>query len=161
MIEDVVTPAFFAEEYDGIETSNKTCNQIEIPAGADYGMGSSRDWAAKGTDLLGVEAVIATSYERIHRSNLIGMGVLPLQFTDGEDADFLGLDGTETFDIPVEDDLEPGQEIEVTATAEDGTTTTFTTVNRCDTLIEVRYYRHGGILHYVLRDVVRDEAVTA
>jgi aconitate hydratase len=127
---------------------------LVVLAGKDYGMGSSRDWAAKGTDLLGVEAVIATSYERIHRSNLIGMGVLPLQFASGEDADSLGLDGTETFDIPVDNDLEPGQEIEVTATAEDGTETTFTTINRCDTPIEVDYYRNGGILHYVLRDFV-------
>jgi aconitate hydratase len=134
---------------------------LVVLAGEDYGMGSSRDWAAKGTDLLGVEAVIATSYERIHRSNLIGMGVLPLQFTDGEDADSLGLDGTETFDIPVNDDLDPGQEIEVTATADDGTETTFTTVNRCDTPIEVEYYRNGGILHYVLRDFVREEPVAA
>jgi aconitate hydratase len=105
--------------------------------------------------------VLATSYERIHRSNLIGMGVLPLQFADGEDADSLGLDGTETFDIPVDDDLAPGQEIEVTATAEDGTTTTFTTINRCDTPIEVRYYRHGGILHYVLRETLREAPVSA
>jgi aconitate hydratase len=134
---------------------------LVVLAGKDYGMGSSRDWAAKGTDLLGVEAVIAASYERIHRSNLIGMGVLPLQFADGEDADSLGLDGTETFDIPVDDDLQPGQEIEVTATTEDGTETTFTTINRCDTPIEVEYYRHGGILHYVLRDFVRGEKVAA
>jgi aconitate hydratase len=134
---------------------------LVVLAGADYGMGSSRDWAAKGTDLLGVEAVIAASYERIHRSNLIGMGVLPLQFADGQDADTLGLDGTETFDIPVPDDLSPGQEIEVTATAGDGTETTFTTINRCDTPIEVEYYRHGGILHYVLRDVVTQSMETA
>ncbi len=134
---------------------------LVVLAGEDYGMGSSRDWAAKGTDLLGVEAVIATSYERIHRSNLIGMGVLPLQFEDGEDADSLGLDGTETFDIPIDDDLEPGQEIEVTATAVDGTETTFATINRCDTPIEVEYYRNGGILHYVLREFVRGKTVAA
>jgi aconitate hydratase len=134
---------------------------LVVLAGEDYGMGSSRDWAAKGTDLLGIEAVIATSYERIHRSNLIGMGVLPLQFADGEDADSLGLDGTETFRIPLDEDLAPGQEIEVTAIAEDGTETVFTTVNRCDTPIEVEYYRHGGILHYVLRDFVRGPSVAA
>ena len=134
---------------------------LVVLAGADYGMGSSRDWAAKGTDLLGVEAVIAASYERIHRSNLIGMGVLPLQFADGEDADALGLDGTETFDIPVPDDLAPGQEITVTATAEDGTETAFTTITRCDTPIEVEYYRNGGILHYVLRDVIRQSMAPA
>lgn len=115
----------------------------------------------KGTDLLGVKAVIAASYERIHRSNLIGMGVLPLQFADGEDVDSLDLDGTETFDIPLNEDLQLGQAIEITATAEDGTETVFTILNRCDTPIEVEYYRHGGILHYVLRDFVRGETVTA
>jgi aconitate hydratase len=134
---------------------------LVVLAGNDYGMGSSRDWAAKGTDLLGVKAVIAASYERIHRSNLIGMGVLPLQFAGGQDADSLGLNGTETFDIPIGNDLTPGQEITVTATAEDGTETTFTAINRCDTSIEVDYYRHGGILHYVLRDFVRGETVAA
>ena len=134
---------------------------LVVLAGEDYGMGSSRDWAAKGTDLLGVEAVLAASYERIHRSNLIGMGVLPLQFADGADADSLGLDGTETFDIPLDEDLAPGQEIAVTATAEDGTATTFPTIARCDTPVEVRYYRHGGILHYVLRETLREAPVTA
>ena len=108
-----------------------------------------------------MKAVIAASYERIHRSNLIGMGVLPLQFADGADADSLGLDGTETFDIPVGDDLAPGEEITVTATAEDGTETTFTTINRCDTPIEVEYYRNGGILHYVLRRFLRNARVEA
>jgi len=147
--------------YDAAMNYKENDVPLVVLAGKDYGMGSSRDWAAKGTDLLGVEAVIAASYERIHRSNLIGMGVLPLQFADGEDADSLGLDGTETFDIPLDGDLAPGQEIEVTATAEDGTKTTFTTVNRCDTPIEVEYYRHGGILHYVLRDFVRGETVAA
>jgi len=147
--------------YDAAMDYKENDVPLVVLAGKDYGMGSSRDWAAKGTDLLGVEAVIATSYERIHRSNLIGMGVLPLQFPDGEDADSLGLDGTETFDIPVDDDLKPGQEITVTATAEDGTETTFKAVNRCDTPIEVEYYRHGGILHYVLRDFVRGEKVAA
>jgi len=96
--------------------------------------------------------VIVESYERIHRTNLIGMGVLPLQFKDGESAESLGLDGTETFDIPIDDDLQAGQEVEVTATKEDGTEITFTTLNRCDTDIEVRYFRNGGILHYVLRE---------
>jgi len=92
---------------------------------------------------------------------LVGMGVLPLQFADGEDADSLGLDGTESFDIPLDEDLEPGQEINVTATAEDGTETTFTAINRCNTEIEVRYYRHGCVLHYVLRDTLHDAPVTA
>jgi len=147
--------------YDAAMEYKENDVPLVVLAGEDYGMGSSRDWAAKGTDLLGVEAVIATSYERIHRSNLIGMGVLPLQFADGEDADALGLDGTERFDVPVPDDLTAGQTIEVTATAEDGTETTFTTINRCDTPMEVEYYRHGGILHYVLREAVTRSAAPA
>ena len=122
-----------------------------VLAGTDYGMGSSRDWAAKGTFLLGVKAVITKSYERIHRSNLVMMGVLPLNFVEGEDADSLGLDGSETFDIAVDDDLEPRQTIPITATKEDGTTIEFDTIARVDTPIEVDYLRNGGILHYVLR----------
>ena len=124
---------------------------LVVIAGKDYGMGSSRDWAAKGTWLLGVRCVIAKSYERIHRSNLIGMGVLPLQFKAGEGADELGLTGHETFDIPVTDGLEPLQDITVTATAADGTTTRFTCTVRVDTPVEVDYLRNGGILHTVLR----------
>ncbi len=125
---------------------------LVVLGGKDYGMGSSRDWAAKGTILLGVKATIVDSYERIHRSNLIGMGVLPLQFKQGENAGSLGLSGKETFDIPVTDDLRPLQDVEVTATRPDGSKSTFTTVARLDTPVEVDYYRHGGILHYVLRD---------
>ncbi|PEN09504.1 aconitate hydratase AcnA [Longimonas halophila] len=134
---------------------------LVVLGGKDYGMGSSRDWAAKGTILLGVDAVIVESYERIHRSNLIGMGVLPLQYKDGDTAESLGLDGTETFDIPLNDDLEAGQDVEVIATKEDGTEVRFTAVNRCDTPIEVEYYRHGGILHYVLRDYLSNAPVAA
>ncbi|MDZ7718571.1 MAG: aconitate hydratase AcnA [Balneolaceae bacterium] len=126
-------------------------------AGTQYGTGSSRDWAAKGTDLLGVECVIAVSYERIHRSNLIQMGVLPLQFKEGDSADSLGLDGTETFDIHVDDDVKAGDEIKVTATKEDGTEIEFTTDCRIDTPVEVDYYRNGGILHKVLRDYVEED----
>ena len=122
-----------------------------VLAGIDYGMGSSRDWAAKGTFLLGVKAVIAKSYERIHRSNLVMMGVLPLQFQEGEDADTLGLDGTETFEIDVDDDLTPRQAITVRAAKQDGATSEFTTIARVDTPIEVEYLRNGGILHFVLR----------
>ncbi|MFN0198993.1 MAG: aconitate hydratase AcnA [Planctomycetaceae bacterium] len=122
-------------------------------AGAEYGTGSSRDWAAKGTFLLGIKAVIATSFERIHRSNLVGMGVLPLQFRDGESREFLGLDGTETFDIQLDEKLKPRQAIEVTARKPDGTVTRFTTLCRVDTPVEVEYYRHGGILHKVLREL--------
>lgn len=121
-------------------------------AGKQYGTGSSRDWAAKGTILLGVEAVIATSYERIHRSNLVGMGVLPLQFKEGESADSLGLDGSETFDIQLDDDLKPRDLVKIDAAKEDGTTVSFEAVCRIDTPVEIDYYRNGGILHYVLRE---------
>jgi len=124
---------------------------LVVLTGNDYGMGSSRDWAAKGTYLLGIKAVIAKSYERIHRSNLIGMGVLPLQFRAGEGADELGLDGTESFDIAIGDDVRPMDDITVTATKADGSKVTFTTTVRIDTPVEVDYYRNGGILHTVLR----------
>jgi aconitate hydratase len=130
---------------------------LVVLAGNDYGMGSSRDWAAKGTFLLGVKAVIATSYERIHRSNLVMMGVLPLQFPTGEDADSLGLDGTETIDIAVDDTLSPGQDVEVTATRADGSVVGFAAVARVDTPIELDYLRHGGILHMVLRQMAQDD----
>ena len=134
---------------------------LMIIAGSDYGSGSSRDWAAKGTSLLGVKAVLAVSFERIHRSNLIGMGVLPLQYKAGENAASLGLDGTETFSIPLTDDLSPRQTVTVTAKKADGTEVTFDTVCRLDTPIEVDYYRHGGILHYVLRDFLSKSPVGA
>ena len=122
-----------------------------VLAGSQYGTGSSRDWAAKGTYLLGVKAVLATSFERIHRSNLVGMGVLPLTFKEGESADTLGLDGTESFDIPVMDDVKALQELTVTANKSDGSTVVFTADVRLDTPVEVDYYRNGGILHTVLR----------
>jgi aconitate hydratase len=124
---------------------------LMILAGKDYGMGSSRDWAAKGTLLLGVKAVIAESFERIHRSNLVGMGVLPLTYKAGETAQTLGLDGTETFDIAVADTVKPRQEITVTATKPNGKKTAFHTLCRIDTPVEVDYYRNGGILNTVLR----------
>ncbi len=121
-------------------------------AGKDYGMGSSRDWAAKGTMLLGIKLVVAESYERIHRSNLIGMGVLPLQFKNGENASTLGLDGSETFStLNLTDDLQPLQSITVQAVKTDGRVITFQTTCRIDTPVEVDYYRNGGILHTVLR----------
>lgn len=124
-------------------------------AGKQYGTGSSRDWAAKGTNLLGVKCVIAVSYERIHRSNLIQMGVLPLQFKDGDSADALGLDGSETFDIHVDDNVKARGEIKVTATKADGSVTEFMTHCRIDTPVEVDYYRNGGILHTVLLDYLK------
>jgi aconitate hydratase len=120
-------------------------------AGKDYGMGSSRDWAAKGTFLLGVRAVIAESIERIHRSNLVGMGVLPLTYAPGETAETLGLDGTETFDFEVGEALAPRQPVAVRATRTDGTAVEFVATCRVDTPVEVEYYRNGGILHTVLR----------
>ncbi len=123
-----------------------------VIAGREYGTGSSRDWAAKGTMLLGVKAVIAESYERIHRSNLVGMGVLPLQFRDGEGAESLGLNGTEVYDITgIAGGLEHGGEVEVTATRDDGSTVAFRATVRLDSDVDVDYYQNGGILHTVLR----------
>ncbi len=130
---------------------------LVVLGGKEYGSGSSRDWAAKGTSLLGVRAVIAESFERIHRSNLIGMGVLPLQFPAGESADSLGLDGTETFAITGVTALNDGEVPEtlpVVATKADGSTVTFDAVLRIDTPGEADYYRNGGILQYVLRSLV-------
>ena len=131
-----------------------------VLAGKEYGTGSSRDWAAKGTNLLGVKAVIAESYERIHRSNLVGMGVLPLQFREGESCEALGLTGRESFDLHLEPRLKPGQAVEVIArpAPEDGggEETMFTVACRIDTPVEVEYHRHGGILHYVLRQLAQE-----
>ncbi|EJD5654619.1 aconitate hydratase AcnA [Staphylococcus pseudintermedius] len=124
---------------------------LVVLAGNDYGMGSSRDWAAKGTNLLGVKTVIAQSYERIHRSNLVMMGVLPLQFKEGESADTLGLDGTETIAVDLDENVQPGQTVKVTAMKEDGTTVEFDVTARFDSNVEIDYYRHGGILQLVLR----------
>ena len=137
--------------YDASVKYQKHRIPLVVLAGADYGMGSSRDWAAKGTWLLGVRAVIAESYERIHRSNLIGMGVLPLQFKAGDTAESLGLDGTESFDIRVDDTLEALQDVAVEATKADGTKVLIRTTCRVDTPVEVQYLRNGGILHTVLR----------
>ena len=128
---------------------------LVVLAGTQYGTGSSRDWAAKGTLLLGVKAVIATSFERIHRSNLVGMGVLPLTFPDGENADSLGLDGSESFDIPSHANLEPLSSITVTATKQSGETIEFEATVRLDTPVEVDYYRNGGILQTVLRNLAQ------
>jgi len=122
-----------------------------VIAGKEYGTGSSRDWAAKGTVLLGVRTVIAESFERIHRSNLIGMGVLPLQFRDGESAATYGLDGSEKFSVPGVAALEPQQDVEVTVHKADKSELTFTARCRIDTYNELEYFRAGGILHYVLR----------
>jgi aconitate hydratase len=126
-----------------------------IIAGKEYGSGSSRDWAAKGPRLLGIRAVIAESYERIHRSNLVGMGILPLQFLPGENAETLGLTGFETFDIEgIAAGLKPGQHVSVRRRTEDGKQKTFTALCRIDTPYEIQYYRHGGILQFVLRQLL-------
>lgn len=137
--------------YEASMRYQATGTPLVVLAGAEYGTGSSRDWAAKGTLLLGVKAVIVTSFERIHRSNLVGMGVLPLTFLTGESADSLGLDGTESFNIPAHADLEPLATIQVTATKPSGEVTEFQAKVRLDTPVEVDYYRHGGILQAVLR----------
>jgi aconitate hydratase len=122
-------------------------------------MGSSRDWAAKGPLLLGVQAVIAESYERIHRSNLVGMGILPLQLKPGDTRQSLGLDGTEVYDITgLSDGVKPGEEIKVTARKADGNTIAFSTIARIDSPIDKEYLRHGGILQMVLRNLMKTPA---
>jgi aconitate hydratase len=130
-----------------------------VLAGKEYGSGSSRDWAAKGPALLGVRAVIAESYERIHRSNLVGMGVLPLQFAEGQNVQSLGLSGQETFDIigleeGIASNFANGRTVKVQARREDGSSSEFAATVRIDTPQEVLYYQHGGILHYVLRQLL-------
>ncbi|MGO4121946.1 aconitate hydratase [Arthrobacter sp. YAF16] len=142
--------------YDAAQNYQAAGTPLVVLAGKEYGSGSSRDWAAKGTALLGVKAVIAESYERIHRSNLIGMGVLPLQYPAGQNAASLGLTGTETFAVSGVTALNEGttpKTLTVTATAEDGSTTSFDAVLRIDTPGEADYYRNGGILQYVLRQI--------
>jgi aconitate hydratase len=128
---------------------------LMVIAGKDYGMGSSRDWAAKGTNLLGIKTVIAESFERIHRSNLVLMGVLPLQFKDGENAEILGLTGTETFEVAVDETVKPRDFVKVTATDEEGNKKEFEALVRFDSEVEIDYYRHGGILRMVLRDKLK------
>ena len=126
-----------------------------VIAGHEYGTGSSRDWAAKGTRLLGVKVVIAESFERIHRSNLVGMGVLPLQFPEGTNAKSLKLDGSETFSVTgLNDELRPRQKVRLGIKRQDGKTEEIEAILRIDTPIEVDYYRHGGILAYVLRELL-------
>ena len=127
---------------------------LVVIAGKEYGSGSSRDWAAKGTRLLGIRAVLAESFERIHRSNLVGMGVLPLEFLPGDNRESLALTGHEVFDIEGVATLAPRKEATVHAKAADGTVKTFKARIRVDTPEEVSYYRHGGILQYVLRQML-------
>ena len=144
--------------YDAAMKYKEQNTPLIILAGAEYGTGSSRDWAAKGTLLMGVKAVIAESYERIHRSNLIGMGVLPLQFKEGESAESYNLNGTETFDIVGfgEGNVTPRQNVTMKITRENGETETAQLTLRIDTPIEIEYYKHGGILQYVLRELLEE-----
>ncbi len=137
--------------YDAAMQHKDDGTPLVVIGGKEYGTGSSRDWAAKGTILLGVRMVIVESFERIHRSNLVGMGVLPLQFKDGDTRQSLGLAATDTFSIRGLADMVPGQDITVEVTRADGSTFSFTALCRIDTANEMEYYRHGGILHYVLR----------
>lgn len=144
--------------YDAALKYKATNTPLIVLAGKEYGSGSSRDWAAKGTFLLGVKAVLAESYERIHRSNLVGMGVLPLEYKKGQTAKSLGLTGKEIFNITgLESGLKPLQEVTITAKNEDGKTIEFNVVARMDSAIEVEYYRHGGILQYVLRQFLQKD----
>lgn len=141
--------------YDASMKYQANGQNLVVIAGKEYGTGSSRDWAAKGTYLLGVKAVIAESFERIHRSNLVGMGVLPLQFQEGTSWKTLGIDGTETFDIAgLSNDVKPGQELTVTATRQDGSTFQFPVIARLDSMVDVDYYHNGGILQTVLRQMI-------
>jgi aconitate hydratase len=129
---------------------------LVVIAGHEYGTGSSRDWAAKGTRLLGVKMVVAASFERIHRSNLVGMGVLPLQFQDGVNAQTLNLVGTETYSVlGLGDSIMPRQEVTLEITRKDGKIDKVPVILRIDTPIEVDYYRHGGILPFVLRELLQ------
>lgn len=145
--------------FDACQEYAKRKVPLIIFAGVDYGMGSSRDWAAKGTSLLGVKAVVARSFERIHRSNLVGMGVLPLQFPEGLDAQALGLLGTETFSLEgLEGEIQPKQEVTLKIHAADGSERQVKLILRIDTAIEIEYYRHGGILPYVLRNLISNAA---
>ena len=141
--------------YDAAQSYAAAGIPLVVLAGREYGSGSSRDWAAKGTRLLGVRAVIAESFERIHRSNLVGMGVLPCQFKDGTTAQTLKLDGSETYDfVGLSDQLQPRQELTLVVHRTDGRTENEPVIARIDTPIEVEYYRHGGILPFVLRQLV-------
>ncbi len=143
--------------YDASMKYQEDGQDLVVIAGKEYGTGSSRDWAAKGTYLLGVKAVIAESFERIHRSNLVGMGVLPLQFKEGTSWKTLGINGTEVFDIVgLDNDVKPGQELTVIGTRQDGSHFEFTAIARLDSMVDVDYYHNGGILQTVLRQMIRE-----
>ena len=141
--------------FDAAMKYAETKTPLVILAGTEYGTGSSRDWAAKGTRLLGVKAVVAASFERIHRSNLVGMGVLPLQFVEGTNAQSLGLDGSEIFSVTgLSDSIQPGQMVTLEIERAAGKTENVPVKLRIDTPIEIDYYRHGGILPFVLRQLL-------
>jgi aconitate hydratase len=141
--------------YDAAMKYQATKTPLVVFAGQEYGTGSSRDWAAKGTRLLGVGAVVAQSFERIHRSNLVGMGVLPCQFKEGTNAQTLKLDGTETFDlIGLSDNIKPRQDVTLVIHRANGSSEKLAVTLRIDTPIEIEYYRHGGILPYVLGQLI-------
>src|SRR5690606_7089992 len=137
--------------YDACMQYKEDGTGLVVLAGKDYGMGSSRDWAAKGTNLLGIKTVIAESFERIHRSNLAMMGVLPLQFKKGENAEVLGLTGKELINVHIDENVKPRDIVKVTAIAEDGSKKEFEVLVRFDSEVEIDYYRNGGILQMVLR----------
>ena len=144
--------------FDAAMEYQKEGVDLVVIGGKEYGSGSSRDWAAKGPFLLGIRAVIAESYERIHRSNLVGMGVLPLQFNDQDSAQKLNLQGNEIFDIEtLPDEIEPSRQIRVHITYADGSDTTIVTTARIDTTVETEYYRNGGILQTVLRNMINED----
>lgn len=146
-----------ASVFDTAMKYKEVGTSLIILAGKEYGSGSSRDWAAKGTFLLGVKAVIAESYERIHRSNLVGMGVAPLVFTEGQSAGSLGLDGTETFSISgLQENLVPHKLLDVKAVHPSGKETDFKVEARLDSAIEIEYYKNQGILQYVLRQYLKN-----
>jgi len=148
--------------YDASLLYQKAGVPLVILAGKEYGSGSSRDWAAKGVMLLGVRAVIAESFERIHRSNLVGMGILPLQFPAGQNCESLGLSGEEVFEItglkPALENLKPGTQLQVRAKGKDGAGKEFAAILRIDTPQEALYYRNGGILNYVVRQLLQRES---
>ena len=144
--------------YDASMKYKQTQTPLIVLAGKEYGSGSSRDWAAKGAFLLGIKAILAESYERIHRSNLVGMGVLPLQYLKGDNAEKLGLTGNESFSITgIAQDIKPLKKVQVIAKKDDGTEIKFDAIARMDSDIEIEYYRHGGILQYVLRHFLEKE----
>ena len=142
--------------YDASVKYRQTQTPLIVLAGKEYGSGSSRDWAAKGALLLGIKAILAESYERIHRSNLVGMGVLPLQYKAGDTAESLGLTENEIFTITgIAEDIKPLKRVQVIAKKDDGSEIKFQAIARMDSKIEIEYYRNGGILQYVLRQFLK------